>query len=142
MITHQTQRREAERSTAHYLRALRRSYLSSAVQSAGGDLKVALYVLIETGQDPQARLTAAHALAAMSGWTVVTRTFDTTGPTDPTTRPQLARLLSEVQRGEVHVVVAASRIDISMFDDRYQVVLGQLKDGGGGLALAWDETSL
>lgn len=99
-------------------------------------------MLIQDGQDPAARLAAAYAFAARRGWAVVTRTFDATGPTDPTTRPQLARVLSEIHRREVHVIVAVSRTDISAFDDQYQQVLDLLRDRGGGLALARDETFL
>ncbi|OEJ22125.1 hypothetical protein AR457_40290 [Streptomyces agglomeratus] len=103
---------------------------------------MAVYVLVTPGQDPAARLAAAQALASQQGWTVVTVTFDTTGPTDPATRPQLARLLGAVTRGDVQAIVAASRTDISPFDDQYLHVLDQLQARGGGLALACDETSL
>ncbi|MFD6335297.1 recombinase family protein [Streptomyces niveus] len=97
---------------------------------------------MENGQDPADRLAAAQALAARHGWTVIDRAFDTTGATDPPTRPQLARLLSEVHNGKIHAIVSASRTDVSVFDDQYQRVLDQLRDRGGGLALARDETSL
>ncbi|MFD9869102.1 hypothetical protein ACFXI8_26640 [Streptomyces niveus] len=116
--------------------------LSTALQRGGDDFRVALYVLIENGQDPADRLTAAQALAARHAWIVDSRAFDTTGETDPTTRPQLARLFSEVQQGRIHAIVSASRTDISQFDDQYRQFLDQLRDRRGGLALARDETSL
>ncbi|MGW7199398.1 hypothetical protein [Streptomyces chryseus] len=129
------------RSAGEQLRSLRQTYLAAAAHQREGHPRAALYVLVGPGQDPAARLAIAQAHAAQQGLSVVTRTFDTTGPTDPSTRPQLARLLSTVQRGEIHVIVAASRIDVSAYDDQYQHVLHQLHAQGGGLALARDESS-
>ncbi|MEV8333869.1 hypothetical protein [Streptomyces niveus] len=138
-------RHPRERPTPQHLRALRLSQLATALQRTGEVPRVALYVLIENRQDPADRLAVAQALAAHRGWTVIARAFDTTdttSATDPPTRPQLARLLSEVHHGRIHAIVSASRTDISQFDDQYQQVLDQLRDRRGGLALARDETSL
>ncbi|MET9776288.1 recombinase family protein [Streptomyces sp. NPDC006367] len=105
-------------------------------------MRIALYVLVGAEQDPAPRLASAQAFAARRGWTVVHRTFDLTGPTDPTTRPQLARLLAAARRREIHGILAASRVDISNDDREYEAMLEHIRTLGAGLALAREENVL
>lgn len=129
-------------TAAEHLSRQRRNQLDTALQGVQGEKRFGLYVLVTPRQDPAPRFAAAQALATQRGWTVVTRTFDLTGPTDPATRPQLARLLTAVRQREIHGVLAASRVDISDNDTEYEAMLLQLRVLGSGLALARDETDL
>ncbi|MEU7205493.1 hypothetical protein [Streptomyces sp. NPDC045470] len=106
-----------------------------------GSVRVAPYALIRPGQDPAARLAQARAVIVRAGWQAVTPAVDTTGPTDPATRPELERLFAAVARGELDGLVAASRTDISPYDAPYEAALRRLRDCGGFLALALDETA-
>ncbi|TLQ39346.1 hypothetical protein [Streptomyces marianii] len=66
------------------------------------------------------------------------RTFNLTGPTDPVTQPQLARLLAPARCREIHGILADFRVDIN--DDReYKAMLEQIRTLGAGLALAREE---
>ncbi|MFI5822846.1 hypothetical protein ACIA8I_27690 [Streptomyces rishiriensis] len=124
------------------LAVLRRAQLETALRGVAGEKRFALYVLAGARQDPAPRLAAAQALATRQGWTVTVRTFDLTGPTDPATRPQLARLLAAARRQEIHGILAASRVDISDDDREYEAMLGQIRTLGAGLALAREENVL
>ncbi|MFI1408905.1 hypothetical protein ACH4Y0_03050 [Streptomyces sp. NPDC020707] len=127
---------------ASHLVVLRRAQLERVLQGAAGEKRFALYVLVGFRQDPAHRLAAAQAHATRQEWTVTDRTFDLTGPTDPATRPQLARLLAAARRREIHGILAASRIDISDSDLEYEAMLDQIRAVGAGLALAREETGL
>ncbi|HWU11132.1 MAG TPA: recombinase family protein [Streptomyces sp.] len=121
---------------------LRRAQLETVLRGVAGEKRVALYVLVGFRQDAAPRLASAQALATRRGWTVADRTFDVTGPTDPATRPQLARLLAAARRGEIHGILAASRVDISDNDREYEAMLEQIRTLGAGLALAREENVL
>ncbi|MFK0119313.1 recombinase family protein [Streptomyces sp. NPDC090994] len=121
---------------------LRRAQLETVLRRESGEKRIALYVLVSSGQDPAPRLAAAQALATRLGWTVADRTFDVTGPTDPDTRPQLARLLAAARRQEIHGILAASRGDISDDDKEYEAMLEHIRTLGAGLALAREENIL
>ncbi|MGW2652160.1 hypothetical protein ACWC1D_00635 [Streptomyces sp. NPDC001478] len=107
-----------------------------------GEKRFALYTLVGPGHDPAPRFAVAQALAARRGWTVTDRAVDLTGPTDPTTRPQFARLLAAARRGEIHGIIAASRIDISTNDEEYEAQLACIRAAGAALALTREETAL
>ncbi|MEU1076227.1 MULTISPECIES: recombinase family protein [unclassified Streptomyces] len=121
---------------------LRRAQLEWVLRGVAGEKRIALYVLVGSRQDPAPRLADAQALATRRGWTVADRTFDVTGPTDPATRPQLARLLAAARRREIHGILAASRVDISDDDREYEAMLDQIRTLGAGLALAREENVL
>ncbi|MFG2683055.1 recombinase family protein [Streptomyces sp. NPDC048392] len=121
---------------------LQRAQLETVLRGVAGEKRVALYVLVGFRQDPAPRLADAQALATCRGWTVADRTFDVTGPTDPATRPQLARLLAAARRREIHCILAASRVDISDDDREYEAMLEQIRTLGTGLALAREENVL
>ncbi|GCD41792.1 hypothetical protein [Streptomyces paromomycinus] len=126
---------------AHWLRGLRETYFAEVTADLTRPLCVGLYVLVDDGQDPATRLATAHGLAAAQGWAVSFRTFDRTGPTDPATRPQLARACHAVTHGEINGIVIASRTDISPYDDHYEATLRRLRTHGGFLAPALPETA-
>lgn len=121
---------------------LRRAQLETILRGVAGEKRIALYVLVDSWQDPAPRLAAAQALATRRGWTVTDRTFDVTGPTDPVTRPQLARLLAAARHRKIHGILAASRVDISDDDREYEAVLEQIRTLGAGLALVREESVL
>jgi hypothetical protein len=124
------------------LGALRHAQLERVLRGAEGEPRFALYVLVGPRQDPAPRLATAQYLATRRGWTVTHRTFDLTGPTDPGTRPQLAQLLAAARRGEIHGILAASRVDISDDDREYEAMLAQIRGAGAALALAREENVL
>jgi hypothetical protein len=130
------------RLAAGDLRALRRAQLQRAVGRCAGEPRFAVYVLVPEHGDPAPRLADAHGFAARQGWAVAEWAVDVTGPTAPGTRPQLARLLAAARRGEIHGILAASRVDVSDDDREYEAVLRQLQSLGVGLALAREETGL
>ncbi|MGW4490423.1 recombinase family protein [Streptomyces sp. NPDC004376] len=125
-----------------HLAVLRRTQLETILQRVAGEKRFALYVLVGPQQDPTPRLAAVQALATRRGWMVADRTFDRTGPTDPSTRPQLARLLAAARRQEIHGILAASRIDISDNNREYKTTLDQIRALGAGLALTREENVL
>jgi DNA invertase Pin-like site-specific DNA recombinase len=129
-------------TAASHLGLLRRAQLETVLRGAAGEMRIALYVLVGSGQDPAPRLAAAQAFATRRGWTVAHRTYDLTGPTDPTTRPQLARLLAAARRRDIHGILAASRVDISTDDREYEAMLEHIRTLGAGLALAREENVL
>lgn len=129
-------------TAASRLGVLRRTHLETALRGAEGEMRFALYVQVGARQDPAPRLATAQALATRHGWTVVDRAFDNTGPTDPATRPQLARLLAAARRREIHGILAASRVDISDDDGMYEAMLKQFRTAGAGLALTREENVL
>ena len=129
-------------TAASRLGLLRRAQLETVLRGVEGKTRIALYVLVGPGQDPAPRLASAQAFATRRGWTVADRTIDLTGPTDPTTRPQLARLLAAARRREVHGILAASRVDISDDDREYGAMLDHIRTLGAGLALALEENVL
>lgn len=129
-------------AAASRLGLLRRAQLETVLRRESGEKRIALYVLVGSRQDPAPRLAAAQALATRLGWTVADRTFDVTGPTDPATRPQLARLLAAARRREIHGILAASRVDISDDDKEYEAMLEHIRTLGAGLALAREENVL
>lgn len=132
----------SRRTSADYLRALRRAQLQRATSTHPDEMRVAVYVLVAEHGDPGPRLTAATAFAARQRWTVVDRAVDVTGPTDPALRPRFARLLAAARGGEIHGIVAVSRVDISDGDREYEVVLRRIQALGAGLALTREETFL
>ncbi|MGW1895408.1 hypothetical protein ACWCP6_34985 [Streptomyces sp. NPDC002004] len=127
------------------LRALReagRANVMRRLAAAATPVRVGRYALVETGRDASARLSQTQEVIVREGWTPVLATWDDTGMTDPTTRPQLARLYAAIRRGELHGIVAASRSDISTFHSIYEDTLTDLRALGAFLALARDETTL
>ncbi|MFJ4741184.1 hypothetical protein [Streptomyces sp. NPDC088775] len=132
----------SHRAAAAALKVLRRTHLETALQGVAGEKRFALYALVGPRQDPAPRLAAAQALATQRGWTVAERAVDLTGPTDPATRPQLARLLAAARRGEIHGIIAASRVDISNDDEEYEAMLARIRVAGAALALTREETAL
>ncbi|MFJ4880352.1 hypothetical protein ACIP93_34780 [Streptomyces sp. NPDC088745] len=129
-------------AAASRLGLLRHAQLEKALRGVEGEKRIALYVLVDSRQDPAPRLASAQALATRQGWTVADRTFDVTGPTNPATRPQLARLLAAARRQEIHGILAASRVDISDDDKEYEAMLEHIRTLGAGLALAREENIL
>ncbi|MFF7115531.1 hypothetical protein ACFY91_24915 [Streptomyces albogriseolus] len=103
-------------TAASRLGLLRRAQLETVLRGVEGKTRIALYVLVGPGQDPAPRLASAQAFATRRGWTVADRTFDLTGPTDPTTRPQ--------------------------HDREYEAMLDHIRTLGAGLALAREENVL
>ncbi|MFI0219103.1 hypothetical protein [Streptomyces lydicus] len=124
------------------LKILRRAQLEATLRGIQGESRFGLYVLANPRQDPAPRLAVVQALAIRHKWTTTIRAVDLTGPTDPATRPQLARLLAAMQQREIHGIIAASRVDISDDDQQYESMLHQLRALRAGLALAYEETVL
>lgn len=109
---------------------------------AGTPVRVGRYALVESRQDPAARLAETQSVVHRHGWQAPITTYDSTGMTDPVARPQLARLCAEIRRGEIHGIVAASRMDISGFHSVYADALTIIRAYGGFLALARPETTV
>ncbi|MDX3204770.1 hypothetical protein ABZZ79_22355 [Streptomyces sp. NPDC006458] len=124
------------------LSRFRRTQLEAALRDVQGEKRFGLYVLVNPQQDPAPRFAVVQALATRHEWTAAIRAVDFTGPTDPATRPQLARLLAALRQREIHGIVAASRVDISDDDQEYEAVLHQMRALHAGLALACRETVL
>ncbi|MEU0108317.1 hypothetical protein ABZ313_23565 [Streptomyces sp. NPDC006251] len=127
-------------ATARGFRAFRQACFSAVTAGIDEPHRVALYVLVEPGRDPANRLAVAQAHANRAGVEVAYRVCDSTGMTDPFTRPGLARAYAAIGRGEIHGIVAASRTDISAFDRPYEQELWRLRALPGFLLLAHDET--
>ncbi|MFD3905698.1 hypothetical protein HXS80_05755 [Streptomyces sp. CB04723] len=98
------------------------------------------YALVRTGGDPADRLAQISHLP--DGWEAAITTWETTGMSAPSTRPQLARLLHAIGSGELNGLIAPSRTDISVFPDIYEDTLRTIHACGGFLALVRDETEL
>lgn len=130
----------AAAATARALRAFRQACFSAVTAAIDEPHRVALYALVEPGGDPADRFAVAQAHAARSGSEIAFRLCDSTGMTDPFTRPGLARAYAAIRRGEIHGLVAASRTDISSFDHPYEQELRRLRAVPGFLLLAHDET--
>lgn len=131
-------------SRAARLRAMREADVDRALErlaAAGKPVRVGQYTLIEPAQDPACRLTQTQSVVGRRRWEASVTTWDSTGMTDPALRPQLARLFTAICHGEIHGVVAASRTDISTFDEVYESTLAALRARGGFLALARSETT-
>lgn len=135
-----TDARHGTSEAGRRLRALRHEYLSAVTAGIEAPFRVALYVLVEPGGDPAHRLAMAQAQAARERWEITYRVCDSTGMTDPFTRPGLARARMAIRRREIDGIVAASRTDISPFDRLYEQELRRLRALPGFLALAHDET--
>jgi hypothetical protein len=124
------------------LRDLRRNACSTVLHNlAGHPFRVARYALIKPGQDPADRLSQSLSFTGNGCQTMVTA-WDDTGMTDPSTRPQLARLYDAIECGRVHGIVAPSRTDISNFNSVYEDALAAIRRRGGCLVLIRDETTL
>ncbi|MET7490284.1 hypothetical protein [Streptomyces sp. NPDC005538] len=109
--------------------------------AVGTPVRVGRYTLIEPGQDPAERLAQTQAVVTRRRWEAAVVTWDSTGMTDPALRPQLARLFTAICHGEIHGIVAASRTDISAFDEVYESTLAAIRARGGFLTLARSETT-
>ncbi|GGX51780.1 hypothetical protein [Streptomyces noursei] len=127
---------------ARRLRSLREGYLRSVIAEIGGRPKIALYVLVKTGGDPAERLAMAQSHADREGFDVVHCLVDDTWMTEPSARPGLARAYAALRLGEIHGLVAASRVDVSSSDQLYEQEVRLLHGAGGFLALALDECRL
>lgn len=123
------------------LRALREADLNASTRTRQTCPAVGLYVLVDKSGDPAPRLAAALAFANRAGWRIKSRTVDSTGSTDPATRPGLARLHTAISRGEIHGIVAVSRTDFTSDDRQYEDELYRLRACGGWLALARNEVA-
>lgn len=137
--------REKARCSAAELRAIREADLRRAVErhaASGTSVRIGRYTLVKPGQDPADRLVQALAVVRRFGWQDTITTFDDTGVSDPAIRPQMARLYTELCRGEIHGIVAVSQVDVSTFHDVYADTLTLLRARDGFLALARSETSL
>jgi hypothetical protein len=131
---------EGTAEAARRLRVLREESGAAATAGLIKPYRVALYVLVEPGRDPADRFALAQVRAVRSGCEVVYRLCDSTGMTDPFTRPSLARAYTAVRRGEIQGIVAASRTDISTSNCHYEQELRRLRTLDGFLFLALDET--
>ncbi|MER0483219.1 hypothetical protein ABR737_33615 [Streptomyces sp. Edi2] len=130
-----------QRSNAE-LQALRMARFASATSRTPRP-RVGIYALVNAGQDPAPRLAMARALVTQHDWLPDdAAAVDSTGMTDPATRPQLARLLAALARGDIDGMVAASKADFTHLNDYYEDVLHQVHACGGFLALATPETSI
>jgi hypothetical protein len=124
------------------LQAMRLAHLTAATNRTPRP-RVGIYTMVERGQDPAPRLAIVRALAVQHGWTQPeTPHVDFTGMTDPATRPQLARLLTALEVGEIDGVAAASRTDFTHLGDFYEDFLHQIHARSGFLALASPETGI
>jgi hypothetical protein len=108
--------------------------------AADTPVRVGQYTLIRPDQDPACRLTQTQNVVDWRRWEASVTTWDSTGMTDPALRPQLARLFTALCQGEIHGIVAASRSDISTFDEVYESTLAAIRARGGFLTLARSET--
>ncbi|MFK0142689.1 hypothetical protein [Streptomyces murinus] len=132
-------------TSAAELRAMREADLDRALARCartGAAVRVARYSLVEPGQDPTVRLAQTQVVVCRRHWTTAIVTFDRTGDGDPALRPQLGRLVAALDTGEIHGIVALSRVDISPFDESYARTLAVLRARRGFLALARSETSI
>jgi hypothetical protein len=127
---------------ARALRSLREACFTAVTADIDEPYRVALYVLVDPGGDPADRFAVAQAQAIRSGTEITHRLCDSTGMTDPFTRPGLARAYAAIRRGEIHGIVAASRTDISTFDQPYEQELRRLRAMAGFLLLAHNETGV
>ncbi|MFF7400658.1 hypothetical protein [Streptomyces murinus] len=144
-LTDRTPVQPEARTSAARFRAVREADLDRALawhSGIGTAVRVARYSLVEPGQDPTVRLAQTQAVVCRRHWATSIVTFDRTGDGDPALRPQLGRLVAALDTGEIHGIVAVSRIDISPFDEHYARTLAVLCARRGFLALARSETSI
>jgi len=132
-------RARVPRSKAAELRALREAFRCSVVDDITGPVVTALYVLVRPDQDPGPRLAVARAAAHRAGYTVAETLIEEAWTEEPALRPRLAHALALIQKGAIHGLVAASRIDLSPHDGRYEAELWRLRGADGFLHLAHDE---
>ncbi|WP_189957973.1 hypothetical protein [Streptomyces alanosinicus] len=133
-----------EANTAQLL-ALREAFLNRAVQrlaATGTPVRVGRYTLVKPGQDPAGRLAETQAVVHRLSWQAPITTYDSTGMADPAIRPQMARLYAAICRGEIHGIVAVSRVDISTFPCVYADTLTAIQARGGFLALVRNEIAI
>jgi hypothetical protein len=126
------------------LRTAREADVDRALErlaAVGTPVRVGQYTLIEPNQDPASRLAQTQAVVARRKWEARVTTWDSTGMTDPALRPQMARLFTAIWDGQIHGIVAASRTDISTFDEVYESTLAAIRARGGFLTLARHETT-
>ncbi|MEU3975165.1 hypothetical protein [Streptomyces bacillaris] len=133
------------KGSAAELCAIREADLRRALgrlSETGTVVRVGQYSLVKPLQDPANRLAEAQAVIHRCRWTTTITTFDDTEAGDPALRPQLARLFTALDAGEIHGIVAVSQTDISPFPDIYARTLTILRARRGFLALARNETSI
>ncbi|MYS33606.1 hypothetical protein K388_05947 [Streptomyces sp. KhCrAH-43] len=123
---------------SRWLSALRLSILRSLTTPLSGRPRVALYVLVKDNSSAADR----RAVAARAGFEVAETYVDDEWKADPAARFALARAYTALRRGEIHGLVAASRVDISSCDSVYEQELHRLRAAGGFLDLALDETCI
>lgn len=110
--------------------------------AVGTTVRVARYTLVKSGQDPTDRLVETQGVINPRGWQTSITTFDSTDLTDPALRPQMARLVNAIRDGEIHGIVAVSRVDVSAFQDTYTDALAVIRAHGGFLALVRNESTI
>ncbi|MEW1760482.1 hypothetical protein AB0393_28720 [Streptomyces cyaneofuscatus] len=127
---------------SRWLSALRLHILRSLTATISGRPRVALYVLVKDSGSATDRRAIALAHAARAGFEVAETYVDDEWRADPAARFALARAYTALRRGEIHGLVAASRVDISSCDSVYEQELHRLQAADGFLDLALDETRI
>ncbi|MFD4592975.1 hypothetical protein [Streptomyces rubiginosohelvolus] len=131
--------------SAAELCAMREADLRRALgrlSETGTVVRVGQYSLVGPRQNPADRLADAQAVIHRRRWTTTITTFDDAEAGDPALRPQLARLFTALDAGEIHGIVAVHQTDISPFPDIYACTLTILRARRGFLALARNESSI
>ncbi|MGW1976560.1 hypothetical protein [Streptomyces sp. NPDC001889] len=134
--------------TAHELYALRSRINRAALTNRpGSPLPVVLYVLAAPhgrrygGPGGDEAFAEAQGYADRHRLPVHRRVLDTTGDTDPRSRPGWARALQAVADGRAHGIVAASRAHVTAITGWYTDVLHWCTDQRAVLYLVRSETS-
>ncbi|MFE7133852.1 hypothetical protein ACFVIM_23655, partial [Streptomyces sp. NPDC057638] len=84
---------------------------------------------------------AAQGYADLNRWPVGPRILDTTGDTDPRSRPGWSRALRAVADGHAHGIVTVSRAHVTAIGPWYADVLHWCADQRAALYLVRSETS-
>ncbi|BDH15337.1 GntR family transcriptional regulator [Streptomyces hygroscopicus] len=129
-------------NTDSELQALREAQLTSAVSRTPRP-RIGIYTMVQPHQDPAVRLAVVRGLAVRNGWLLERApAVDFTGMTCPVTRPQLARLLDDLDHDDIDGIAAMSRTDFSDCNGDYEDALQRIHARRGFLALATTETDI
>ncbi|MGA5266261.1 hypothetical protein [Streptomyces lydicamycinicus] len=124
------------------LQALREAQLTTAVSRTPRP-RIGIYTMVQPHQNPAVRLAVVRGLAVRNGWLLERApAVDFTGMTDPVTRPQLARLLDDLDHDDIDGIAAMSRTDFSDCNGDYEDALQRIHARRGFLALATTETDI
>ncbi|MEV6421709.1 hypothetical protein [Streptomyces sp. NPDC051662] len=124
------------------LSALRLRILRSLTTGISGPPRVALYVLVRDNSSATDRRAIALAHAGRAGFEVAETYVDDEWQSDPGAGFALGRAYAALRRGDIHGLVAASKVDISSCDSVYEQELHRLQAASGFLDLALDETRI